>query len=225
MSVATATAATTATDTSALTAVTRKNNILGKDDFLKLLVAQLKHQDPQNPANADQMAAQLAQFSSVEQLTNISATLEKQSSAQATLLEQISAGAATSNIGRTITADSDLVELTEAGKETMLVTGTGGPATLNVYDPSTGQLRSSRSLGALASGTTEVSLGGALAGTPPGVWRVSVVSTDQAANPVAWSTAMRGVVTGVSTSATDGTTYAVGRLRIPLTAVTEVGSR
>ena len=42
---------------------------LDKDAFLKLLVTQLKNQDPLNPQNPDQMAAQLAQFSTVEQLT------------------------------------------------------------------------------------------------------------------------------------------------------------
>lgn len=39
-----------------------------KDMFLKLLVAQMKNQDPTNPASPDQLAAQLAQFSSLEQL-------------------------------------------------------------------------------------------------------------------------------------------------------------
>ena len=48
---------------------------LGKDEFLKLLVAQLTNQDPMNPADGQQMAAQLAQFSSVEQLQSANATL------------------------------------------------------------------------------------------------------------------------------------------------------
>src|SRR5690606_36909965 len=42
------------------------NTALGKQEFLQLLVAQLKNQDPLNPTNPEQMAAQLAQFSSVE---------------------------------------------------------------------------------------------------------------------------------------------------------------
>jgi flagellar basal-body rod modification protein FlgD len=51
------------------------NGKMGKDEFLKLLVAQLKNQDPLNPADGQQMAAQLAQFSSVEQLQNANDTL------------------------------------------------------------------------------------------------------------------------------------------------------
>jgi flagellar basal-body rod modification protein FlgD len=44
---------------------------LGKDAFLKLLVAQLQHQDPLNPVDNAQYIAQLAQFSTLEQMTNV----------------------------------------------------------------------------------------------------------------------------------------------------------
>jgi flagellar basal-body rod modification protein FlgD len=47
---------------------------LGKDDFLQLLVTQMKYQDPLNPSSDTQYVAQLAQFSQLEQMQNLNAT-------------------------------------------------------------------------------------------------------------------------------------------------------
>jgi flagellar basal-body rod modification protein FlgD len=48
---------------------------LGKDDFLRLLVTQLKYQDPMNPTDNQQFMAQMAQFSTVEGINNLESTL------------------------------------------------------------------------------------------------------------------------------------------------------
>jgi flagellar basal-body rod modification protein FlgD len=49
---------------------------MGKDEFVKLLVTELSNQDPLNPMDGKELAAQLAQFSSVEQLMNINSKLD-----------------------------------------------------------------------------------------------------------------------------------------------------
>ena len=60
---------------------TNQNAILGKDDFLKILVGEMTNMDPMSSDNQDptQSVAQMAQFSIVEQLTNLKQTSEKSS--------------------------------------------------------------------------------------------------------------------------------------------------
>jgi flagellar basal-body rod modification protein FlgD len=53
---------------------------LDRDDFLKILVTQLQHQDPTSPVEDKDFIAQMAQFSSLEQITNMSAGFQKLSS-------------------------------------------------------------------------------------------------------------------------------------------------
>ncbi|GAB1694693.1 flagellar hook assembly protein FlgD [Krasilnikovia sp. M28-CT-15] len=56
----------------------RSKNLADQDTFLKLLVAQLKYQDPSNPADSTQFLAQTAQFTQVEKLGKIESILQAQ---------------------------------------------------------------------------------------------------------------------------------------------------
>ncbi len=68
---------TTTSATAALSTTGKKPGAVGKDDFLKLLVAQLKNQDPTAPQDMAAMTGQMTQFSILEQLTNINKSTDR----------------------------------------------------------------------------------------------------------------------------------------------------
>jgi flagellar basal-body rod modification protein FlgD len=74
---------------------------LGKDDFLRIMITQMQHQDPSNPFKAEQMAAEMAQFTSVEQMQNMNRSLEKMTTKDQPM-ERL---AMTGLIGKTVTVD------------------------------------------------------------------------------------------------------------------------
>jgi len=68
---------------------------LGKDEFLKLLITQLTHQDPTEPMDDREFIAQMAQFSTLEQMTNLSSEFER-------LGGLLQSGQAVSLLGKTV---------------------------------------------------------------------------------------------------------------------------
>ncbi|MBR1721295.1 MAG: flagellar hook assembly protein FlgD [Treponema sp.] len=71
---------------------------LGKDDFLKLLMAQMTNQDPTSPMENTEFIAQMAQFTSLEQMTNMSQNFEK-------MAAMIHSSEAQSMLGKTVQID------------------------------------------------------------------------------------------------------------------------
>jgi flagellar basal-body rod modification protein FlgD len=199
---------------------------LGKDEFLKMLVAQLRHQDPMNPMEGQEFAAQLAQFSSVEQLVSLNAQFTAQAESTALLAESLSNNGALSTIGRTVLAVGDQVELPagEGAADTTVtfgVGGDGGRATLTLYD-ATGREVGSRDLGYVGGGRRSAELGDAAAELEPGVYRYEVTVLDSAGEPVPVTTFTSGTVDGVRYGA-DGATLTAGELTIGVGQIVQVG--
>lgn len=86
---------------------------MGKDAFLKLMMEQLKQQDPTNPLKSHEMAAQLAQFSSVEQLANMNTTLNAMNSkgSEEGRFEVLNL------IGKVVSGDSGQIDRMQGDKE------------------------------------------------------------------------------------------------------------
>jgi flagellar basal-body rod modification protein FlgD len=109
-------------------AASGKNAELGKDQFLKLFVAQLQHQDPMNPMQDQDFMGQMASFSTLEQVTNMAA-------ANQAMAANLQLSQSVGLIGRTVTwMDDDDVPHTgvvekvsqQDGKSVLTVSGTEG---------------------------------------------------------------------------------------------------
>jgi flagellar basal-body rod modification protein FlgD len=92
---------------------------MGKDDFLLLLIAQLRNQDPLDPMDNSQFVAQLAQFSSLEQMENLNTKFED----QAALIMSLNNTMAVSYVGKEVVLGSSALEVADTGAGG----GGGGP--------------------------------------------------------------------------------------------------
>jgi flagellar basal-body rod modification protein FlgD len=128
------TAAKTGSGTSSTAAEpTNPNGELGKNDFLKLMVAQLQAQNPLEPSNGTEYISELAQFSQLEQTTNLA-----QTSSQSAAAQQVAQAVAL--IGHTVSyPDSSTGTATQGLVQSVEITSTGATLTVagvNGIEPS-----------------------------------------------------------------------------------------
>jgi len=107
------------------------NSVLGKDDFMKLLIAQLQNQDPTNPMKDTEFIAQMAQFSSLEQMMNMGKAFESFAEGQ----QQMQLIQYNSFVGKTVTWHEITDKLDSDGKP-IINQGTGKITTVKFIDGS-----------------------------------------------------------------------------------------
>lgn len=173
------------------------NGVLGKDDFLKLLVTQLQNQDPLNPTDNTEFVAQLAQFSSLEGITNLNTSMDGISSGMSALKNSNSANL----IGRSVKAEGS--DFLYAGAPVTVgydLTGAASRVRVSVFDAS-GKLVRTMDAGAQASGLHDIAWDGtdnSGLNAPNGYYEFTVTARDTADNAVSANTYVYGQVTGVN---------------------------
>jgi flagellar basal-body rod modification protein FlgD len=194
---------------------------LGKDDFLTLLLTQLQNQDPLNPTDSTEYTAQLAQFSSLEQLHNVNTNLEYIQLYQASLNN----AQAVSFIGKEILAFGDAVQLQDgAASECQFeLSADAGGVVVNIYD-SAGNFVKAVEQGAMDAGRQSVvwdgtdQYGNQVADGDYTFEVMAVDANDQDVEAVTYSS---GIVDGVTFI--QGTTYfLIGNQKIPIGDIVEV---
>ncbi len=199
---------------------------LGRDEFLRILVTQLRHQDPLSPLDGSQFASELAQFSSLEQLINLNDGLEAQAQRDALLSFTTNTALATGLIGRTATAPGNFVELTGSGRVevTVDIEGLGGVATVELRGPS-GAVVATHNLGTVRGGRQVLGWDSAAGGAslPPGIYEyeITVRATDGSSPTV--KPFVTALIDGLEFRNGEVVLRA-GSLRIPLSAIVEIGS-
>ena len=213
-----------ATQTSGVDSVENRATLM-KDDFLKLLIAQLQNQDPMDPASNQEFAAQLAQFSSLEELQQMNSTLGTNLTMNGVIAGSINNNTAANFIGRQVTAVGDQLKLEDSGDIEIRFSQSQASAktVMNIYDAN-GTLVRSMDMGGMQSGGVIVNWDGKDAQgnrLPAGAYKMEVQAADADGNAIDTLTFMTGEVTGVR-YINNQATLLIGDQEVPLENVIEV---
>ena len=207
MSISATQSSTSATDPGALTSASTAtpstatptgSSALGEDSFLQLLTAQLQNQDPLNPTSDSDFVAELAQFSSVEQLTSANTTLQQLVVGQGAANQTADAAL----VGKSVLYDANTVALTQ-GEPAALYANLGSQAanvTATITN-SQGQIVRTLQVANQPSGQIQIPWDGLDDQgdpLPSGTYNVTIAATDGSGNPVTVTQEAQSLVTGIS---------------------------
>ena len=194
---------------------------LGRDDFLNLLVTQLQHQDPLNPMDSTDFTAQLAQFSSLEQLSNMSGQLKELAASQTVFANS----QAVSYIGHSVLSNGNTFAF-DGQEPAALTVDLQDPAQnvfLSVYDV-TGAFVEAFETGAMAAGRQTTLWNGQDNNgnlLPGGDYRFEAVAVNARGEEIKVNPLSRGRVDGVAFRG-GAAVLMLGSREVPLGDVIEV---
>ncbi len=197
---------------------------ISHDEFLTLLIAELTNQDPLEPIKGQEMAAQLAQFGSLERLYSIDQQLGENLKLDLLMTQAVNNTMAASLIGREVEAVGDSIMLT--GGEAKLrfrLSDSAAEVTLTLHDES-GQIVRSIQRTDLEAGEHDVVWNGTDADgqlLSDGIYRLSISAKDADGIVVNTITTTGGVITGISYE-TGTAVLMVGDIAIPMGSVISI---
>ncbi|MGZ3689958.1 MAG: flagellar hook assembly protein FlgD, partial [Pseudobdellovibrio sp.] len=198
------------------------NPAMDKDAFFKLMLAQLKNQDPMNPLKNHEMAAQLAQFSSLEQMTNMNKTLTKLEGKQS----QPENFQALNLIGKTVAGDSSKVVRTQFDNEhdfNYNLPQDATEATVKLLG-SKGEMVREYKLTNLKAGANKLTWNGtneAGVKQPAGEYSFHIEAKNSVGGKIPVNTQFKGEITGLSFSA-EGPVLQVGSQTIKMRDISQI---
>jgi flagellar basal-body rod modification protein FlgD len=195
---------------------------LGKEDFLTLLVTQLRYQDPLDPLDAQDFASQLAQFTAMEQQLLTNDLLETQIAMNEVALIAEQNSVAIGMIGSTIVAEGNSVQITGGGDAAWIATSQAASVRIDIVDEF-GEVVGSLNATVPDAGVHRIDLSGVGSGLAPGQYSMRLHALNDTQGSVL-TPLLSGVVQGVRWGET-GPVVVVGGKEISLAGILEITSQ
>ena len=201
----------------------KERNAMGRDAFMKLLLVQLRNQDPQNPLKSHEFASQLAQFTSVEQLFNINDKLDRNLELDITMSQSLGNSLATTIVGKNVRAIGNEISYDD-GKATDVyidLSKSAANVTLSIFDSNDTLVRKV-DMGTMTAGESTFTWDGENndeVELAEGIYTFSIDASGSNGEPVPVTFYMGGHITGVKFSQDNTTAFLVGALSISVADV------